>query len=484
MINKRFLLFAVVLLTVFCGAFAHNAQAAVYTVNQSGDAGDLTCDATCTLRDAVDDANANPSNDVINFNAAVTNVTLNSQIQVNNAGTLTINGNGANATTINVEPGFNRIFNASFAVLTIQGVTLQGGNNDGSAVYASNSTITLESVAVRNITGAGIIVGAVFIMGGTNHRIANSTISGNTGFADCAALFVDTASITIVNTTVSDNSTTPNGYGSGALCFGREVTATIRNSTISGNTANGTDGNGGGGGIYVDLGATVDLGNTIVAGNSAVRGADLFRYDGNAILTTSGGNLIGDNSGNPSAPNTDAFPTGNPNANGDKVGTAGSPIDPLLAPLGNYGGTTPTRQLLAGSPAIEAGINSLATAAGLTTDQRGLSRIVDSDLEGTPTVDSGAFEVQAAPTAANVIISGRVTTASGRGIGNVQIIFTDSNGNSKTAQTTAFGYYRFDDVTAGETVTLTVKARRFKFVQSTIVRTTNESIADADFVSE
>ncbi|MBI5104377.1 MAG: right-handed parallel beta-helix repeat-containing protein, partial [Solirubrobacterales bacterium] len=40
-------------------AFASPAGAATFTVNDAGDAGDLTCDATCTLRDAIDDANAN-----------------------------------------------------------------------------------------------------------------------------------------------------------------------------------------------------------------------------------------------------------------------------------------------------------------------------------------------------------------------------------------------------------------------------------------
>lgn len=88
------------------------------------------------------------------------------------------------------------------------------------------------------------------------------------------------------------------------------------------------------------------------------------------------------------------------------------------------------------------------------------------------------------PTAANVTVSGRVKTATGRGIRNVQITLTDSSGNTKTAISTTFGYYHFDDVAAGETVTLSVKARQFRFAQSTIVRTTNDSISDADFVSE
>ena len=88
------------------------------------------------------------------------------------------------------------------------------------------------------------------------------------------------------------------------------------------------------------------------------------------------------------------------------------------------------------------------------------------------------------PTAAPVSVSGRVTTAAGRGIRNVQITLTDASGNTKTAQTTAFGYYRFEDAPAGETVTISVKVRRFRFEQSTIVRTTNDSISDADFVGE
>jgi YVTN family beta-propeller protein len=86
------------------------------------------------------------------------------------------------------------------------------------------------------------------------------------------------------------------------------------------------------------------------------------------------------------------------------------------------------------------------------------------------------------PTAAGVTVSGKVTTAQGRGIRNVMITMTDANGNERMTQTTAFGHYRFDDVSAGETVTLSAKARRFKFNQSSIVRTTNDSIADADFV--
>jgi hypothetical protein len=88
------------------------------------------------------------------------------------------------------------------------------------------------------------------------------------------------------------------------------------------------------------------------------------------------------------------------------------------------------------------------------------------------------------PTAAHVSVLGRVTTASGRGIRNVTITLTDSAGNQRTVTTTSFGYYRFDDVAAGQTVTITAKARQFRFAQSSIVRTTNDSVTGADFFSE
>ena len=69
----------------------------------------------------------------------------------------------------------------------------------------------------------------------------------------------------------------------------------------------------------------------------------------------------------------------------DLTGTIATPLNPLLAPLGNYGGPTQTMALLPGSPAIDAGNNALIPA-GVTTDQRGLPRIVNT------VVDIGAFE--------------------------------------------------------------------------------------------
>ncbi len=115
--------------------------------------------------------------------------------------------------------------------------------------------------------------------------------------------------------------------------------------------------------------ATVIVGNTIVAGNSAEGGGS----DALGAVESEGNNLVGQTNGS----------TGW--AASDLTGTSAQPINPLLAPLGRYEGTTPTMSLLPGSPAINAGNNALIPA-GITTDQRGLPRVVGG------TVDIGAFE--------------------------------------------------------------------------------------------
>src|SRR6516162_4592002 len=87
-----------------------------------------------------------------------------------------------------------------------------------------------------------------------------------------------------------------------------------------------------------------------------------------------------------------------PNAYGFS-GTITSTADPMLGPLGNYGGPTPTLALLAGSPALDTGSNALIPA-GVTTDQRGFPRISNG------TVDVGAFESQAPITLSQTLAAG------------------------------------------------------------------------------
>ena len=93
------------------------------------------------------------------------------------------------------------------------------------------------------------------------------------------------------------------------------------------------------------------------------------------------------------------------------------------------------------------------------------------------------FSLTTAPTAATVNVGGRVITQSGRGVRNIVLTLTDLNGISQTARTNSSGYYRFEEIAAGETVIISANAKRYRFNQSEIVRTVTEEITDADFVT-
>ena len=81
----------------------------------------------------------------------------------------------------------------------------------------------------------------------------------------------------------------------------------------------------------------------------------------------------------------------------------GSPINPLLGPLLPNGGQTPTRALLPGSPAIDAGNpggcrDEMATL--LLTDQTGFTRTFDGDGDSTAICDIGAYQYRPQPSRA------------------------------------------------------------------------------------
>ena len=89
-----------------------------------------------------------------------------------------------------------------------------------------------------------------------------------------------------------------------------------------------------------------------------------------------------------------------------------------------------------------------------------------------------------APTAADVSLSGRVTTADGRGVTNAVIVLT---GNSlpqpMMVKTGSFGYYRFENLEAGETYIVTVNSKRFIFSVPSRVVSVPDNVSNIDFVA-
>jgi len=269
-----------------------------------------------------------------------------------------------------------RVFNITTSVgAAISGLTISNGNGGfqgGGISNSNNSLLTLDGVVVSNNTAQ--FGGGVFNFGNGNVAVLNSTISGNNATNSGGGLYNNATGFQIVS--IANSTIFGNTAGAGGGIFNVQAHLNIVNATIANNSAPGVAG--AGGGIYnnsptAPAGA---IGNTIVAGNTAgtPNGPDI-----QGAMSSLGNNLIGAKDGSSGLTN---------GVSNDIVGTIANPINPLLAPIGNYGGPTPTMALLPGSPAINAGSNSLASSSGLTTDQRGPSfnRVVGA------AVDIGAFE--------------------------------------------------------------------------------------------
>lgn len=79
-----------------------------------------------------------------------------------------------------------------------------------------------------------------------------------------------------------------------------------------------------------------------------------------------------------------------------------------------------------------------------------------------------------------VSVSGRVLTPDGRGLRSVEVSLTDSFGVRRTATTSSFGFYLFNDVRAGESYTVSVASRQYRFAPRTIELGNN--LTDVDFI--
>jgi hypothetical protein len=89
-----------------------------------------------------------------------------------------------------------------------------------------------------------------------------------------------------------------------------------------------------------------------------------------------------------------------------------------------------------------------------------------------------------APTAAGVSVSGRVMTANGNGIRNVIVTLADASGLTRRAISSSFGYYRFDDVEAGQNYVISVRSKRFTFANPTRILSVQDELTDVDFTAE
>jgi hypothetical protein len=376
--------------------------------------------------------------------ATLTNVTFSANVaqgsdgSVDSIGLNGFNGGDAFGGGVYVAAGTATLTNVAFrsnsargggggdGYFDIQGHGGSGGAASGGAIYvaAGSATLTNDTLSDNSAYGGrgGNGGDGFFTLGVNQSGDATVGSGGRGGDASGGGLSVAGGTATLTNDTLVSNVARggnggdvgylvnpitlarvapasalyakfpgDGGNASGGGVYVAAGTATLTNDTLTGNSAQGGNigigdgfygGNGTGGGVSVLSGTSTTLANTLIAGNAVTAGTG--RLGGTAAgpdvsgaFASSDHDLIGDGSGS-------NLTSG---VRGDQVGSAASPINPLLGPLQNNGGPTATRALLPGSPAIDAGDNSLLPA-GVSTDQRGRARIAGS------AIDIGAFETQ------------------------------------------------------------------------------------------
>lgn len=242
--------------------------------------------------------------------------------------------------TVDGGPGSNRIFRVAAGVTArVERLTLTGGggypdNANGGAIRNEGHLTLANCLVVSNRSdfSAGGIDNRRFLLLADSTIAFNGSVSGGGGIENNVSATLLIAS----NSTFYGNDARA-GQG-GGLRNNTSTTSLLAHCTFTENLATNFLS---GGGIFIG-GGTVTLVNSIVASNRATSNPDIA---GSPSL--SGANITGGN--------------------------------PRLAPLGHYGGLTPTVALLPGSPARNASVGSTRTV-----DQRGFPTV------GTP--DIGAYE--------------------------------------------------------------------------------------------
>jgi len=226
------------------------------------------------------------------------------------------------------------------------GATLPGGGVFSSALPSgAGGPVSITRSLFENNTSS-TRGGAVALFGGSVATIADSTFSGN--FASIGGgIDVQTAvpggltaatSVSVLRSTITGNGVV--GGSSGGGLFASQVAVTVVDSIITGNTDNnGTE-------------------DDVAAMFTSASSNDLLGVGTGATGLTNG-------------------------QNGIRFGDAANPLNPMLGPLQNNGGPTPTFAPLPGSPALDAGSGTSDPG----TDQRGVVR--------GQVIDIGAYQATA-----------------------------------------------------------------------------------------
>ena len=75
-------------------------------------------------------------------------------------------------------------------------------------------------------------------------------------------------------------------------------------------------------------------------------------------------------------------------------------------------------------------------------------------------------------------VDGKVLTSDSRGLRNAAVSITDSQGGVRTATTSSFGFFSFANVNAGQTYTVRISSRLYRYSAQTVFVSDNLTLPD------
>lgn len=256
----------------------------------------------------------------------------------------------------------------------------QAKSNNGGA-FANHGTLQIYTTvfeANQALKGEG---GAIYNGNKSTVTLTQSTLKSNQSKLAGGAISQRGYYLEVGASTLYDNT----GGQQGGAVYSVSGLTRLSNSTLANNTA------GKGGAVATEKAAKVELTNATLASDKALTASLLYNNNAQVSLKNT---LVSNYLNGVNCAGSPVVDGGNnlqfPNLS---CGSTISSKDPLLMPLGNYGGPTLTMALKIKSPAIDAGSNAVCAAGPVyNRDQRGDVRPTDGNLDNQAVCDIGAFE--------------------------------------------------------------------------------------------